>query len=278
VLNNKSIISMVGSKLPDDLIIAKIETSPTDFDVSTAGLVELTKAKISTAVIKAMMLRPAAAPTAVVSSTAPSAASAAPMQPPVDGELVPTESGIYIQMDSIGGKKGFFVLNPASYSQGKSGGFLNRVQTAATLGVVKTKTRAVVRGTTANTGTADPNAVFYFVFENTTSGGLGNTASLFGGGITSPNEFTLLKLNVVDRSRETVVGAYNAWGSEAGASDEAVVQYSFTRIKPGVYKVTPKVPLQRGEYAFFSAAGFGLPAAAAGSAAALSRLWDFYVR
>jgi hypothetical protein len=280
VLNNKSIVGMVALKLPDELIIAKIESSPTEFDVSTAGLVELTKGKVSTTVIKAMMARPAAPPPAVSNPAARSASNAVSAQVPAttgSDEAFPTTPGIYIRMDSVGGTKGFFELNPAAYTQGKSGGFLNRVQTAATLGAVKTKTRAVIRGTTANTGTTDPNASFYFVFGNVPSAGPNSTTSLFGNGVTSPNEFTLLRMKVVDKSRETVVAAYNAWGSESGASDEAVVQYSFERVAPGVFKVSPRLPMQRGEYAFFSAAGFGLAASTAGGAA-LSRLWDFYVR
>lgn len=57
VLTNAGVIQMVGSKLPDGIIILKIKNSKGKFDTSTDGLVALSKAGVSEPVIKAMMDR-----------------------------------------------------------------------------------------------------------------------------------------------------------------------------------------------------------------------------
>ena len=56
-LTNAGVIQMVGSKLPDAIIIDKIKSSKRRFDMSTDGLVALSKAGVSEPVIKAMMER-----------------------------------------------------------------------------------------------------------------------------------------------------------------------------------------------------------------------------
>ena len=55
VLTNDSVIEMVTSGLPDEIIIAKINSSKTTFDLSTPALAKLTKSHVSSAVVKAMI-------------------------------------------------------------------------------------------------------------------------------------------------------------------------------------------------------------------------------
>lgn len=47
VLTNQSIIEMAAAKLPEEVIITKIQTSKTDFDLSTSALVELKTGGVS---------------------------------------------------------------------------------------------------------------------------------------------------------------------------------------------------------------------------------------
>jgi curli biogenesis system outer membrane secretion channel CsgG len=56
-LTNAGVIQMVQSKLSDAIIIDKIKSSKRGFDMSTDGLVALSKAGVSEPVIKAMMER-----------------------------------------------------------------------------------------------------------------------------------------------------------------------------------------------------------------------------
>ena len=47
VLTNQSIIEMAAAKLPEEIIITKIQTSKTNFDLSTSALVELNTGGVS---------------------------------------------------------------------------------------------------------------------------------------------------------------------------------------------------------------------------------------
>src|SRR5262249_41214357 len=68
-VTNQTIIDMVAAKLPADLIITKIQTSPTVFDLSIEGLIALNRAGVPSEVIKAMMQkRPEVAPAPIVAT------------------------------------------------------------------------------------------------------------------------------------------------------------------------------------------------------------------
>ncbi|HEY9384485.1 MAG TPA: hypothetical protein VIP80_13325 [Gemmatimonadales bacterium] len=56
VLTNQSVIQMVTAKLPRDVILAKIQSSKTKFDVTSDGLVSLNTNKVPKDIIKAMMV------------------------------------------------------------------------------------------------------------------------------------------------------------------------------------------------------------------------------
>jgi hypothetical protein len=45
-VTNQTIMDMVNAKLPPDLIVTKIQTSQTDFDLSTEALVKLNQAGV----------------------------------------------------------------------------------------------------------------------------------------------------------------------------------------------------------------------------------------
>ena len=174
----------------------------------------------------------------------PSAVSARRTPPDRDP---PGEPGIYMWHATDGGYR-FTLLEPNAFTQTKTGGW---VKTSLTYGIARSKTKAVLNGANASLYTVDPNVVFYFVFEKKSAGlsdaGPGTTTS-------SPNEFTLLRLQVTRKSREMVIGSMNAYGASAGVDEERVVPFTTTRLRPGVYRVAPNAPLTLGEYAFTSTA------------------------
>jgi hypothetical protein len=140
---------------------------------------------------------------------------------------------------------------------------------AMTYGIAKVKWKAVVRGAKAQVRTNDPSAVFYFYFEKT-SAGLSNNSF----GTSTPNEFTILQFEEKSETRETVVMKMNAFGTSSGTDDKRSVAFDFVKLRPGVYKVTPKVQLAAGEYGIIgSSAG---NAYAAGAATA-NHVFDFGV-
>jgi hypothetical protein len=254
-LTNHDVIEMVSLGLSDDLIVDKIHAAEaTDFDTSIESLKSLKEAKVSDTIIRAMIN--------------PHPGFAADQKQPAKTDPNDPNSvhdpGIYMYAKSRDGVK-MVMLEPTVYSQGKSGGVL---KSAMTYGIAKMKWKAVVEGPNANIKSSDSNMIFYFYFEDT-SAGLSHASF---GGTTTPNEFTLLKFDEKKNSRETVVMSANAFGSSSGTDEKANVQFLFTKLRVGVYKVTPNSPLQPGEYCFLSSSGLG--AYGAGSAGA-SRLFDF---
>jgi len=262
-LTNHDITEMVSLGLSDDVVVDKIHAAEaTDFDTSIEGMKALKAAKVSDAIIRAMINpRPSIAGSAGSSADQKPAVKADPNDP-----NSPHDPGIYMYAKTRTGVE-LLMLEPTVYSQGKSGGVF---ASAMTYGIAKMKWKAVVQGPHANLKSSDSGMAFYFYFEEA-SAGLSHASF---GGTTTPNEFTLLKFDEKKDSRETVVMTANAFGASSGTDQKANVHFSFTKLMAGVYKVTPDLPLQPGEYCFLSSVGIG--AYGAGSAGA-SRLFDFAV-
>jgi hypothetical protein len=258
-LGNADVIKMVEAKLPEEVIITKIQTSKTSFDLSTPALVELNNSGVSANIVKAMMT-----PKSVPPPPADPPKEAPPPPDPNDPNS-PHESGIYAYTEKASGKK-MILLEPTVYTQGKSGGVF---KSAMTYGIAKMKWKAVVRNPRANVRFSDPGVVFYFYFEEKGAG-----LSHAGSGTSTPNEFTLLRLEVKGDTRETVVMKGNVFGASSGTEDKANVPFTSTKIGPGVYKIVPNAPLKPGEYAFISA---GTTGAFMPGAASANRLFDFGV-
>ena len=66
ILDNSSVVRMVKAGLAADIILLKIEQSPTRFDVTTDALIALKSENVPDPVIKAMLLKQPAAPPAAV--------------------------------------------------------------------------------------------------------------------------------------------------------------------------------------------------------------------
>lgn len=59
-LTNRQIIALTAAGLPPDVIVAKITSSATAFDLSTNGLLALKQSKVDDAVLKAMLAKASA--------------------------------------------------------------------------------------------------------------------------------------------------------------------------------------------------------------------------
>jgi hypothetical protein len=263
-MNNDAIVKMVKAGLSDSVVVATIQASPGQYDTSTSALVALKSAGVDDTVVAAMIAK-VAAPATTVAGTAAAATSADPNNPDS-----PHEAGIWVYTQARSGPK-MVELEPSVYSSGKTGGMF---ATAMTYGIAKTKTKAVIRDAHSNTRVSHPDAVFYFYFEKQEAG-LSNASSPFGG-TSTPNEYVLLKFDVKGDTRETVVGKFNAYGASGGVDDKALVAFGFEKLRPGVYKVTPKAPLVPGEYGFMSPGG-AVVAGPYASTATSNRVFDFGV-
>jgi hypothetical protein len=229
----EQVIKLSQSGLSDAVIIAQIKKRPQPFDLSPDQLLQLKNARVSDAVIEAMM-PPSSAP----AITTPSVMTTA-SQGVADDPLADHEPGIYVYYTTRDGKRTLVEIEPTVYSQGKGGGTFTY------------KWKAVVRSPHAAISTGDRNPTFYFYSEKQFGQSLNHTA--FSGMPSTPHEFTLLQLHVKKDSRETVVMRVSGFGSlHTGAEDKTAFPFTFTKIRPGVYKVTPNAPLYPGEYCFLS--------------------------
>lgn len=257
-LTNTTIVELVRLGLSEALIVMKINQSNCRCDTTAAAITKLKAARVSDPIIMAMLntsivnhhesikknvLTGIAEPSPSMKTREESS------EPALAGERALSqisEPGIYLFAD---GKMS--VIEASVFSGGKANFLLGSL----TYGIKKTKWRAKVRGRSANLKTTDPRPVFYFVFNPEYKNSGANMAGLFWGmPATSPNEFLMVQMDVKEASREAVMGEYGTFsGVSMGARDKDIREYSFEKIKTGIYKVTPKTNLAPGEYSFYYA-------------------------
>lgn len=144
-VTNKSVLEMVNAKLPVDLIITKIETSHTDFDLSTEALVKLNRAGVPSEVIKAMMKKKA-------SAGAPTVVVAAAIAGDSDDPASAHEPGIWAFI-SDGRKRKMVLLEPTVYTQNKTAGVL---KSAMTYGIARSSRKPSYEAPTPALKSATP--------------------------------------------------------------------------------------------------------------------------
>ncbi len=242
-MTNADVIELVGMGLSDDVVVDKINTAEaTGFDTSIAGLKALKASKISDPVIRAMINSHPAAGVGAAPSDSPAVTNSDPNDP-----ISPHDPGIYMYTKDRDVAR-MVLLEPTEYSQGKTGGFF---ASSLTYGIAKVKTKAVVAGAHADVRSNYKDVAFYFYFEESQ----GETTHKRFGGSTTPKEYTLLKFDEKNNSRETLTASMNAFGSSSGTDDKANTGFTSTKVKPGVYRVVPAAPLAPGEYCFFPSTG-----------------------
>lgn len=261
VLSNDEVISLSKAGLSSSIIVDKIRTSKSKFDLSTDGLIKLKKAGISDDIVGAMLAAKTGTSSANTATNTTGTASGDPNDP-----MAPHGYGLYLYEDKNGARK-MTQLAPNVSAQNRTGGGFTAAVTPFGLG--KRKTKANLPGTTANLQLKEANPVFYFYLD-IKSGGL-NTSS----GIPStPSEFALVRFNVRDDNREVTIAKSNAYSSKGGLSDEYVVDFIAQDLGNGIFKVTPKTTLTNGEYGFYLLNSGNSNA----SAAIGSKFFDFGVK
>jgi hypothetical protein len=239
ILTNDQIISLSKAGLSNSVIIDKIRTSKTNFDVTTDGLIRLKQAGIHDDVVSAMFAAKSGTSSGRSSamSTTGNKSSGDPNDP-----VTPHDVGIYLYTENNGQRK-MTELESNVVTQSRAGGMFG---TAMTYGILKTKIKAKIPGLSANMQIADANPVFYFYLNEKD-----RTMSTVKYFPSSVNQFQLIKFSFKDKGREVTVGKMNAFGGKYGISDEYLVEFSFEKIQEGVFKVTPKTSLGNGEYGFY---------------------------
>lgn len=245
VLTNAKVIDLYNKGLSTTIIVNKIKASKNSFDVSTDALIALKDKKVPDDIVNAMV-EASSKKEAVVGD--------------VNDPMANHESGIYYDKKK-GGADEMIILDPTLCSSTSSGSNMGY----GWGGSIKRK--AVIDGGMARIQIEESKPVFYFYFQKT-SGDLGNT-SAWNNQSTSPSEFVLIKMVDKQKNREFVIGSSNAYsGTSNGFDKKQKVEFNFEKVKPGVYKVTPKAPLEGAEYGFVYAGG----------TQGISKVYDFGVK
>jgi hypothetical protein len=102
---------------------------------------------------------------------------------------------------------------------------------------------------------------------------MSNATSLGGTDtITSPTQFALLTLEAKKDHRETAVAAVGFASMSVGNDDKKAIPFKSDRVRPYVYRITPRESLRPEEYAFIATSRM----AGAGSGATVV-IYDFGV-
>jgi hypothetical protein len=268
VLTNDEVTAMSKAGLGPDVIVAKIRSSRTDFDVSSDALIRLKQEGIDDGVI-AVMIDAASAPPAP--DTRRRIALNRPQPAPRDATWYPpkpAESGIYL-LKELGTEGELVLVEPNVFMQSKETG---QWKQALTYGIAKVRYKTVLPGAHARLQVTDRRPTFFFYFD-VPSAGLSNAGTVWGPA-TSANEFVLAKMDVKKTRRELEVGEESQYtGRKYGVAEKASRAFDFERLEPGVYKVTPKQDLEDGEYCFL----YGGTVATSGAGAG-PKLFDFSVK
>jgi hypothetical protein len=247
-MNNDSVIKMVKAGLSDDVIIAAVNAEPGSYDVSPDGLVALKASGASDKLVAAVVTRAGALAAAPAPSnpaaTGAQPASSAPTDP--DDPMSKHDVGVYLMTTGHDGKPKMVFIDRAGEAGVKTADLAGA---AFSYGIAKAKLKAEIPGPHAPTRAFDSRPVFYMYFPEMSSlGSFGGTDM-----ITSPNQFTLMRLEEKKERRETQVGKVGLYSSQVGADEKKEFFFDSVRIKSGMYKITPKEDLKPGEYAFIMA-------------------------
>ncbi len=227
-LTNQKVIKLSKLVLESSVIINKIRSSYNQFDVSTDSIIYLNEQGVAASVINEMMKTDTQKKTDVekqADSKDPNA-----MQKP----------GIYYY-NASDPEKPLRKIDPIRISSYRSSG-------GGYGGFGGSSTLAVISGAQSKQQLSERSPVFYFYFDNK------NYSSYEWYDATSPNEFSLIKFIEKKGERQCRVGSSSSFGvsssSAEGIPEKDKIPFEYTQVSEGIYKVTFKKPLPKGEYCF----------------------------
>ncbi|MDK4805406.1 MAG: hypothetical protein OC190_02545 [Novosphingobium aromaticivorans] len=251
------IIMLTQTGIGDEAVIAKIRNTDTHMDLSVDQMLELKKKGVSSPVLAALLDTGAHAPATPQFSLT----SADP--------AVPHPAGVYI-LDSAHAQ--MTRIDPTATSQSKTGGIFGY---ALTGGLASASIKASIQNASARIHSANPRPTFYFFFDESNPQAAAASSSWASGTaavVTSPNEFSLVRLTAKSGRREARVGSINIAGAKTGVMDKDRIPFDYQLVRPGVYKIVPTADLAPGEYGFL----FALNGNGAGGALN-ARIFDFSI-
>lgn len=212
VITNNTIIRMVKAKLGEDVIISKIRNSKTNFDLSTDSLIKLHEAAVSDNLINVMQ-NPQSQPT--------SASQPLNSPTPSSGGLFIVQGGKNVEMEYVAG---FTKTITSAYAMGWSGS-------------MKTKFVIMASGEKASFRIQGKTPAFYSKLH--------------------PSEIGLVIFDTDTYNKKPVryvlrVGDMWQTQGQAAGPAQSNIDFDFKKEPNGLYKITLKAPLEKGEYAFIA--------------------------
>lgn len=253
-LNLEDVVALSNAGLGDSAIVAKIQSAGAHFNLSPQEMIALRKRGVSSPVIAALIGDAKSVSTSEVSKNSPDPAV---QHPP----------GLYALIGR-GPAARMVRIDPTTTSQMKTSGVLGYALTGglAGMGMKVTVSNASARVRTSGQPT------FFFYFDESRPNATTSTFMGASFAASSPNEFTLVRLERKGDHRETKVGKVNIGGAKIGVMDKDRIEFHYDTIRPGVFMVTPDRSMGTGEYGFL----YTLPGAGMGGAMT-ARIFDFGV-
>ena len=247
-LRNETIIKLTQSKIADNLIISKINTSPIKFDVSTDGLINLKKNNVSDPVINLMVEK---------QSKIDQVKSLSANNNSDGNNFTFNKSGIYFKKDNkytpldptiVTSSSGIYsVYNKKSMSQieGSEANYTLNKTTEIYINFSPQEKALNSSNAASTNGNQD-----YFDYIMASYGG--NVSAI------SPNEFKLVKLKVKKgllpfikkNKREYQSGKISMTGVDASIGDKYIVNFKYEKISEYTYKVMLPKDIAPGQYCF----------------------------
>jgi hypothetical protein len=257
-LTNATVIQLVKAGLGNEAVIAKIKSTDGTYNLGTDDLIALKNEGVPGDVIAAM-----------ISGRAKSEAAAPAMSITDINPMTPHPSGLYLIDESA---NRLARIDPTVSNQAKTGGIFGY---AMTMGIASMSVKVAITGESARVVSRSAAPSFYFFFD-ASNPATANIASSWSAGsaqtVSSPSEFTLIKLMEKSGRREARVGSMNIGGAKTGVMDSDRIAFDYQMVREGVYKVTPKQSLRAGQYGFIYALSGG------GTGGAMTaRIFDFAI-
>ncbi len=241
-LKNSTIIKLTKSKLPESVILQKMNKSVCYFDVSTDALIKLRDNNVSDKVIELMITKQdendARQETQVSNNSNEKNHSF-------------NESGIYFFENNK-----YTKLDPTNINGTKMNPGVMYAPTTYT---------TMIDGVEANYQIQETNPVFYFNFDPAkkslnNSNQRSNSDNYMDyilsmrngsqGQAISPNDFKLIKLDKKKGNRQFNSGSIGAFGASTSIPGKYIVNFKYERVSGNTYKITFKEELKPGEYCF----------------------------
>jgi hypothetical protein len=231
-LTNEKIIQLSKIGLQPSIIINKIQTSLTRFEVGTDALIFLSDNQVPSDVINEMIR--------VTTQQQIEVSNKVDLTNPNEMH----SPGIYYynaKDNSSPVKK----VDPTVMGNTRTGG-------GSFYGFGGTKTTSSISGSLSRLQISEAKPVFYFYFERNNNPYADNW---WFATATSPNEFVLVKLDQTKESRiieigsSTSIGGFGG-GNGSGIPEKTKIQFSYDQVSDGIYRVSFQQDLKPGEYCF----------------------------